>query len=113
MKGVLVLVAGNYMFLFVISSFAVAFAKKLWLLKGLLPVFSWVLVCKWLIINGIHFSCLHAFVGITEGFSERGREREQRDSRRGCMPAPLPFVTCVLRYNVLIINGIHFCSSRR
>jgi hypothetical protein len=22
---------------------------------GLLPVFSWVLVCKWLIINGIHF----------------------------------------------------------
>jgi hypothetical protein len=28
---------------FYFSGFAVAFAKKLWLLKGLLPVVSWVL----------------------------------------------------------------------
>ena len=67
----MVLVAGNYMFLFVISSFAVAFAKKLWLLKGLLPVFSCVLVRKLLIINGIHFcmlcgwnACDSEFIGV-------------------------------------------------
>ena len=38
---------------------SVAVAKKLWLLKGFagfLPVVSWVLQCKWLIINGIHFA---------------------------------------------------------
>jgi hypothetical protein len=54
------------------------------------------------------FAGLHAIAGITECFSERGREREQRDSRRGCMPAPLPVFSCVLRCNVLIVNGIHF-----
>ena len=30
---------------------------------GYLPVFSWVLVLKLLIINGIHFSGLHGFAG--------------------------------------------------
>jgi len=30
---------------------------------GFLPVFSWVLVRKWLIINAIHFSGLYAIAG--------------------------------------------------
>ena len=30
---------------------------------GYLPVFSWVLVLKLLIINTIHFSGMHAFAG--------------------------------------------------
>ncbi len=45
---------------------SVAVAKKLWLLisfAGLLPVFSCVLIDKWLIINGIHFCRFVAFAG--------------------------------------------------
>ncbi len=36
--------------------------------------------------------------------------RERRDSRRGCVPAPLPVVSWVLALKSLIINGIRFCS---
>jgi hypothetical protein len=32
-------------------------------IAGYLPVFSCVLVLKWLIINGIRFSGVHAFAG--------------------------------------------------
>ncbi len=39
-----------------VSRFSVAFATELWLLKGSLPVFSVVLGCKSLIINGVSFS---------------------------------------------------------
>ncbi len=34
--------------------------------------------------------------------------RERRDSRRGCVPARLPVVSCVLALKSLIINTIHF-----
>jgi hypothetical protein len=34
---------------------------------GYLPVFSWVLIDKWLIINTIHFSGLLAFSGNFHG----------------------------------------------
>ena len=45
---------------------SVAVAKKLWLLisfAGLLSVVSCVLIDKWLIINAIHFSGMHALSG--------------------------------------------------
>ena len=45
------------------------------------------------------------------GFLERGRERERRDSRRGCVSGiadNFPVFSCVLVDNSLIINTIHF-----
>ena len=41
----------------------------------------------------------------------REREGERRDSRRGCVPALLPVVSCVLVNKSLIINGFSFSGN--
>jgi hypothetical protein len=56
----------DFLFILGLCFISVAVAKKLWLLigfAGLLPVFSCVLIDKWLIINDIHFCMLCAFAG--------------------------------------------------
>jgi hypothetical protein len=71
----------NTLGLLFIYGFAVAFAKKLWLLKGFagfLPVVSWVLQCNSLIISTIHIFGMMAFSGIVKGFKEREIVRWQR-----------------------------------
>ncbi len=48
---------------------------------------------------------------MSEGFSERGRDREWRDSRRGCIPASFPVFSCVLGSKSLIINEVSFSGN--
>ncbi len=55
-----------FIFILGLLFISVAVAKKLWLLvsfAGFLPVVSWILALKSLIINAIHFSGMMAISG--------------------------------------------------
>ena len=61
------------------------------------------------IYNILEFQDLRCIAAVVSwSYLVRETVRERRDSRRGCVPALLPVVSCVLGSKSLIINTIHF-----